>query len=177
MLLAALLLALMVALARRTLTAAHPTHHQQAVQMANMAGHHATTPEVKKLATAIKAAQDPEINTLSGRLTNWGKPVPTPSHGDRGTHEMPGLMSEDEMSDLGNADGAMFDRMWAQMMIEHHQGRGHHGQDRTARRSRPTARPDRLSDRRPGHESGRPTHDPTARTHHHALESRDWRSC
>ncbi|TCN35609.1 uncharacterized protein (DUF305 family) [Kribbella orskensis] len=97
-------------------------HHQQAVQMASMAGYTAITPEVKELATAIKAAQDPEIKTLSGWLTTWGKPVPTPSHGDHSSNEMPGMMTEDELSDLGNAKGAMFDRMWTQMMIEHHQG-------------------------------------------------------
>jgi uncharacterized protein (DUF305 family) len=97
-------------------------HHQQAVQMANMAGYNATAPEVKKLATAIKAAQDPEIKTLSGWLTSWGKPVPTPSHGDHSAHEMPGMMTEDELSDLGNATGARFDRLWTQLMIEHHKG-------------------------------------------------------
>ncbi|NEA31283.1 DUF305 domain-containing protein [Streptomyces sp. SID13031] len=45
-------------------------HHQQAVQMATMAARKATTAEVKKLSTAIKAAQDPEIKTLSGWLTS-----------------------------------------------------------------------------------------------------------
>ncbi|TDD19146.1 DUF305 domain-containing protein [Kribbella turkmenica] len=97
-------------------------HHQQAVQMAHMAGYMATTAEVKKLATAIKAAQDPEIKALSSWLTSWGKPVPTPSHGDHGSHEMPGMMTEDELSELGDAKGSMFDRMWTQMMIEHHKG-------------------------------------------------------
>ena len=96
-------------------------HHQQAVQMATMAARKATTPAVKQLATAIKAAQDPEIKQLSGWLTSWGKPVPAVDH--HAPHdEMPGMMTEDRMSDLGNADGAMFDRMWTQMMIEHHQG-------------------------------------------------------
>jgi uncharacterized protein (DUF305 family) len=96
-------------------------HHQQAVQMAGMAGYQATTPAVKKLAAAIKAAQDPEIKLMSGWLTSWGKPVPSPEHGG---HNMSGdgMMTEDEMSELGNAKGAMFDRMWTQMMIKHHQG-------------------------------------------------------
>jgi uncharacterized protein (DUF305 family) len=97
-------------------------HHQQAVQMASMAGYQATTPEVKKLATAIKAAQDPEIKLMSGWLTKWGKPVPSPQHGGHGTGEMPGMMTEDEMSELGNTKGTMLDRMWTQMMIQHHQG-------------------------------------------------------
>jgi uncharacterized protein (DUF305 family) len=97
-------------------------HHQQAVQMASMAGYQATTPAVKQLATAIKAAQDPEINQLSGWLTSWGKPVPSPMHGHDMSGSMPGMMSEDEMSQLGNAKGSMFDRMWTQLMIKHHQG-------------------------------------------------------
>ena len=97
-------------------------HHQQAVQMASMAGYQATTPEVKKLAATIKAAQDPEIKLMSGWLTKWGKPVPSPQHGGHGTDEMPGMMTEDEMSELGKAKGTMFDRMWTQMMIKHHQG-------------------------------------------------------
>jgi uncharacterized protein (DUF305 family) len=96
-------------------------HHQQAVQVASMAGYQATTPAVKQLATAIKAAQDPEIKQMSAWLTSWGKPVPTPSHGGHDM-SMPGMMTEVEMSDLGNTDGAMFDRMWTQMMIKHHQG-------------------------------------------------------
>lgn len=97
-------------------------HHQQAVQMANMADYNASSPEVKKLATAVKAAQDPEIKTLSGWLTGWGKPVPTPSHGGHGMHEMPGMMTENELHDLGISEGSKFDRMWTQMMIEHHKG-------------------------------------------------------
>jgi uncharacterized protein (DUF305 family) len=98
-------------------------HHQQAVQMASMAGYQATTPEVKQLATAIQAAQDPEIKLMSGWLTSWGKPVPSPSHGGHGTSEpMAGMMTEEEMSELGKAKGSMFDRMWIQMMIKHHQG-------------------------------------------------------
>ncbi|MEV6413589.1 DUF305 domain-containing protein [Kribbella sp. NPDC051718] len=97
-------------------------HHQQAVQMATMGSRKATTAEVKKLSTAIKAAQDPEIKTLSGWLTSWGKPVPVANHHDHSMEAMPGMMTEDEMSDLGNASGSMFDRMWTQMMIEHHKG-------------------------------------------------------
>ncbi|TDD48565.1 DUF305 domain-containing protein [Kribbella antibiotica] len=97
-------------------------HHQQAVQMAGMAGHNATNRELKNLATAIEAAQDPEIKTLATWLTTWDKPVPAPSHGGHGGHEMPGMMTEDDMSELGNTKGAQFDRQWTQLMIEHHQG-------------------------------------------------------
>jgi uncharacterized protein (DUF305 family) len=96
-------------------------HHQQAVQVASMAGYQATTSAVKQLATAIKATRDPEIKQMSAWLTSWGQPVPTPSHGGDHMSEMPGMMTEDQMSELGNTAGTMFDRMWTQMMIKHHQ--------------------------------------------------------
>jgi uncharacterized protein (DUF305 family) len=93
-------------------------HHQQAIEMATMALEKATNAQVKQLATAIKAAQDPEIKQMSGWLTSWGQPVPTPGM----AHSMPGMMTEEEMTGLGKATGAAFDRMWVQMMIKHHQG-------------------------------------------------------
>ncbi|MFD7156290.1 DUF305 domain-containing protein [Kribbella sp. NPDC059898] len=95
-------------------------HHQQAVEMADGALRKATNAEVKKLATAIKAAQDPEIKLMSGWLTAWGKPVPTP--GEHAGHTMTGMMSPQEMDDLTKATGSMYDRMWVTMMIKHHQG-------------------------------------------------------
>jgi uncharacterized protein (DUF305 family) len=51
-------------------------HHAQAVEMASMALDQATNAKIKELATAIKGAQDPEINTMSGWLTGWGETVP-----------------------------------------------------------------------------------------------------
>lgn len=95
-------------------------HHQQAVEMSDLALRKATTAEVKDLATAIKAAQAPEIQELSGWLTTWGKPAPTPS--EHMGHMMSGMMTAAEMADLSKASGSMFDRMWIQMMIKHHQG-------------------------------------------------------
>jgi uncharacterized protein (DUF305 family) len=35
---------------------------------------------------------------------------------------MPGMMSDQQMKQLQAASGAAFDRMWLQMMIEHHTG-------------------------------------------------------
>jgi len=33
-----------------------------------------------------------------------------------------GMMSAQEISNLGNATGSAFDRMWLRMMVRHHQG-------------------------------------------------------
>ncbi|MEV3981509.1 DUF305 domain-containing protein [Nonomuraea sp. NPDC049758] len=93
-------------------------HHQQAVEMADLAAQRAKDPEIKKLAADIKAAQDPEIQTMKGWLTEWGKPVPSGGMG----HDMPGIMSAEDMKKLDGAKGAAFDRLFAEQMIAHHEG-------------------------------------------------------
>lgn len=102
-------------------------HHQQAVQMAQMAKTHASTTEVKQLADKIEAAQGPEIATMTGWLKAWGKPLPSGS--DMSGHDMgsmsgdmPGMMSDGEMKKLDVATGAEFDQMFLTMMIKHHTG-------------------------------------------------------
>ncbi|MEO6411196.1 MAG: DUF305 domain-containing protein [Pedococcus sp.] len=102
-------------------------HHQQAVTMAKMARSHASSAEVKSLATRIEAAQGPEIATMTGWLNAWGKDVPSGSgmggmDHTMGGDGMPGMMGESEMNDLDTASGAGFDRMFLTMMIEHHTG-------------------------------------------------------
>ncbi len=99
-------------------------HHQQAVEMADLALANASSAEVKALATQIKAAQDPEIATMSGWLTMWGAPMQMDSAAghDMGGMAMSGMMSDQDMADLEAAQGTEFDQMWLQMMIAHHQG-------------------------------------------------------
>lgn len=97
-------------------------HHAQAVTMADMAAKKATNAEVKKLATAIKAAQSPEITQMSGWLKGWGQPVPDTTSSMGGMDMGNGMMTDADMKKLDAASGAAFDRMWLQMMIKHHQG-------------------------------------------------------
>ncbi|SEH03494.1 Uncharacterized conserved protein, DUF305 family [Nonomuraea solani] len=93
-------------------------HHEQAVEMADLAATRASDPEVKELATKIKAAQDPEIQTMKGWLTGWGKPAPEGGMG----HDMPGIMSDEDMTKLKAAKGTKFDKLFAEQMIAHHNG-------------------------------------------------------
>ncbi|MEO6471782.1 MAG: DUF305 domain-containing protein [Aeromicrobium sp.] len=98
-------------------------HHQQAVEMADLADTRATSPEVKALAAKIKDAQGPEIKTMTGWLKSWNKDVPTSMSGmDHGSSDMPGMMTADEMAKLQGTSGADFDRQFLTMMIAHHQG-------------------------------------------------------
>ena len=102
-------------------------HHQQALDMAKMVPGKSTNPKVTDLAKRIEGAQDPEIKTMTEWLTKWGaSPTSTPpsmpgmDHGSMGTGN--GMMTAEEMTKLGQATGAAFDKMWMEMMIKHHEG-------------------------------------------------------
>lgn len=102
-------------------------HHQQAIEMAGLASTRAASQEVKDLAADIEAAQDPEIETMTGWLEDWGEDVPDEAmagmdHGDMSSDDMAGMMSEEDMTALENSSGAAFDQMFLTMMIEHHEG-------------------------------------------------------
>lgn len=100
-------------------------HHAQAVEMADQALDTSRDPDVRRLAEEIRAAQDPEIETMTGWLEEWGEDVPDTSGGSgamSGMDGMEGMMSEAEMEQLDTTDGAAFDRLWLRLMVEHHRG-------------------------------------------------------
>ncbi|MFF5230627.1 DUF305 domain-containing protein [Dactylosporangium sp. NPDC000521] len=98
-------------------------HHQQAVDMADLAATRASNAGVKALAAKIRKAQEPEIATMSAWLRSWGEPVPGPMHhetGDMGG--MPGMLTDTELRQLAAATGAAFDTKFLTLMIKHHEG-------------------------------------------------------
>lgn len=111
-------------------------HHAQALVMVDLTRGRDLSPEVQKLADDIQAAQGPEIEQMVDWLNDWDKPVPetmrdhanAEDHGMSGhdmgddSSDMPGMMTEEEMSDLEAAQGREFETMWLEMMIEHHEG-------------------------------------------------------
>ncbi len=93
-------------------------HHEQAVEMADLALANATaSSEVTDLARGIKDAQAPEIATMTGWLKGWG--APQAMEMDHGTD---GMMSEAQMSRLSSATGQEFDSLWLDLMVAHHEG-------------------------------------------------------
>jgi uncharacterized protein (DUF305 family) len=98
-------------------------HHQQAIEMANMALSQADSNAVKDLADQIKSAQDPEIKTMRGWLTSWGAPeVMNNDHMGHMNMSEVGMMTAEDMETLSSLSGPGFDRLWLQMMIQHHEG-------------------------------------------------------
>ena len=106
-------------------------HHRGALAMAQLAEGRTDNEDVLDLAGRIEAAQEPEIETMTGWLEEWGEEVPSESDSmggmdmgdmDMGDMEMGGMMSEEDMAALEAASGDEFARMFLEMMIEHHRG-------------------------------------------------------
>lgn len=99
-------------------------HHRQAVEMAAMATEAAEDPAIRDLAARIAEAQDPEIEEMNGWLEDWGEEVPSDEAGDdmdmSGADH--GMTGEQDMMALEAASGPVFDQLFAELMIEHHQG-------------------------------------------------------
>ncbi len=92
-------------------------HHEQAVEMSNLAETNSANPEVLALAAQIKAAQGPEIELMSKLLTDAGQAMMMDhSMGDNG------MMGMDDMSVLAAATGKEFDVLYLTGMIAHHEG-------------------------------------------------------
>ena len=92
-------------------------HHQQAVDMSTLAETHTTNPEILALAKQIKDAQAPEIKQMTAWIESSGAGM------DMG-HDMGmnGMLSDEQMTALGDAQGAAFDKLYLEGMIGHHEG-------------------------------------------------------
>ncbi|MEU8237582.1 DUF305 domain-containing protein [Actinoplanes missouriensis] len=94
-------------------------HHQQAVEMADLAPSRAGNAALKRLAERISVGQKLEIDYLKSWLKDRNQPDSDPSH-DHST--MPGGQSPEKVAALTAATGAAFDRQFVAMMSEHHKG-------------------------------------------------------
>ena len=93
-------------------------HHRQAVELSALVPARSTDPDVAALATQISAAQQPEIDTMTGWLQKWGEST-DPGHGHA---QMAGMVDAATMERLKGLSGAEFDRLWLTSMIAHHRG-------------------------------------------------------
>jgi uncharacterized protein (DUF305 family) len=105
-------------------------HHAQAIVMSGWAPTHGASPSVRTLAERIINAQQDEIATMQRWLVARGQPAPqvgdtgmkmTMAHGEH-TMLMPGMLTPDQMTQLDQAKGSEFDRLFLTFMIQHHRG-------------------------------------------------------
>jgi len=99
-------------------------HHAQAVRMGELATTRSTDPFIRGIATEIGDAQASEIEIMRSWLAEWGANELSEemAKAHEGHMGMEGMLSDEQFTALENAEGALFDRLFAEYMIEHHQG-------------------------------------------------------
>lgn len=112
-------------------------HHAQALSMVDLTIDRPLEPKVERLVERIREVQGPEIQVMSGWLTDWDEDVPATmrdhanaGHGSGNLAEsmegmdtdLPGMMTADDLTALEDASDADFQDLWLTMMIEHHTG-------------------------------------------------------
>ena len=97
-------------------------HHEQALEMSRIVLAEEGVPEdVQTLAQQIEAAQAPEITRMQDMLAAWG--VTDAQHMDHSGHGgMEGMLTEEQLQNLRDAEGPEAARLFLEGMIEHHQG-------------------------------------------------------
>jgi uncharacterized protein (DUF305 family) len=92
-------------------------HHQQAIEMADtLLAKDGVDERVIELATGIKDAQAPEIETMTVWLEAWGQ------SSDMGGMNHGGMMTDDDMAALEAAAGPEASTLFLEQMTVHHQG-------------------------------------------------------
>jgi uncharacterized protein (DUF305 family) len=90
-------------------------HHQQAIDMSELALANSSNADVKKLAQQIIDAQAHEIEQMQTWIDGHGHEV----HGD---HDMMGMASEEDLARLKTLKSPEFDALFLNLMIVHHEG-------------------------------------------------------
>ncbi|HEY3735942.1 MAG TPA: DUF305 domain-containing protein [Jatrophihabitans sp.] len=109
------------------------THHEQAVTMASYTRDHTDNAQIKTLAYDIEETQKFEVGRMSGWLDAWGlsrvdssqAPMAWMGHDHMqmgAGNLMPGMATQQQMTELQSSTGTKLDILFLQLMIHHHQG-------------------------------------------------------
>ncbi len=91
-------------------------HHQQAIDISDLALTKSEDAELLALAKNIRDEQGAEIVKMKA----WLEEANASSHGD--SHSMSGMLSDSELAALDKASGKSFDVLWLKAMTGHHTG-------------------------------------------------------
>jgi uncharacterized protein (DUF305 family) len=95
-------------------------HHAQAIYMSRLAAAQGANPRVLRFASKIDQSQLAEIELMQGWLAEKNQSVPDTSSWR--TMSMPGMLTVQQLAQLGTAKGTDFDRLFLTLMIQHHKG-------------------------------------------------------
>ena len=102
-------------------------HHMQAILMSEMADTRTNNETILDLAKRIDASQKDEINFMESWLKDRDEFQKKTNHIHQDHHmhknmKMAGMASPKQLEDLDNSDSTDFDRLFLQLMINHHDG-------------------------------------------------------
>ena len=98
-------------------------HHQQAVEMSEMLLAKEGIPaEVIEFTQGVIDAQGPEIDRMNTMLETWEEDPVTGDMGEMDHGGMSGMMSEEDMTALEDAQGTEAARLYLEQMTAHHEG-------------------------------------------------------
>lgn len=96
-------------------------HHQQAIDISNLAMKASQDTELIELAKIIARDQAAEIKQMKA----WLKDAGASEDMGHAMHDMGGMLNDDELAALSAATGKEFDILWLKGMTEHHDGAIH----------------------------------------------------
>jgi CubicO group peptidase (beta-lactamase class C family)/predicted outer membrane protein len=96
-------------------------HHAQALEMAALVPTRAAGEAVRQMALRMEISQRDEIAWIERWLRYRFEPMPEAHHG-MDMPLMPGMLTPAQMELLRAARGAEFDRLFLELMIQHHEG-------------------------------------------------------
>ena len=97
-------------------------HHEQAILMSKMAKDRTNNKTILDLAGRIDVSQDDEINFMTSWLKDRDQSIPSMSHDHHKHLQMVGMASIKQLDDLSKSKSTEFDRLFLQLMINHHDG-------------------------------------------------------
>ena len=99
-------------------------HHHQALLMAILAAPSTNNQAILDLAGRIDVSQADEISFMQGWLQEREEQVldPTAEHSEHTHHNMIGMATPEQMTQLAESKSTDFDRLFLQLMITHHDG-------------------------------------------------------
>ena len=99
-------------------------HHHQALLMAKLAAPSTNNQAILDLAGRIDVSQADEISFMQGWLLQREEQVPDPTteHSEHTHHNMMGMATPEEMTQLAESKSTDFDQLFLQLMITHHDG-------------------------------------------------------
>jgi uncharacterized protein (DUF305 family) len=95
-------------------------HHAQAIYMSRLAAGRQASPRLLKFANKIDQSQQAEIRLMQDWLRANKQFVPDTSSWR--TMHMAGMLTEEQMAELTAAKALDFDRLFLNLMIQHHMG-------------------------------------------------------